>query len=582
MDRDDNDEVPALGFDSLLLQLVDRAGELIGARDRLKSLVRANHDLVTALDLPTVRRRVCSVAAELVDARYAWLVVWDDDGELEDFVHHAVDEGVTGSLGGAVDRQRLLSDVMATGHPHGLVAACAPHCSCGTPELHEPEGGLLVVPIRPRQQLLGTLYLTAKRTGTFTADDEELVHALAVTAGIAMTNARLFDDLAYREQWSSVLAQASRDLSVQEGEEVTALLTGARDLAGAAVAAVTAPGDDPATLVTTHAVGLAAEASIGLVLPVRGTLAGKAVTSGVAAAADGVDQLSPHGYRGMGELGHALAVPFVIEDRGVAALVLARERGEGGFLRRDIEMAEAFAAQLGVVLAQAEVRATRERLGLVEDRQRIARDLHDHVIQRLFAAGLGLDAVVLQIGPGPVADRIALMNEEVNAAISQIRQSIFSLGATSRPTSLRGRVAEVVGTTVGFAVPPATTFAGPVEHVTQESLAQDVAAVVRESLANAVRHGRAGTAHVHVAVREGWLVVEVADDGIGAVDLTPRAERSGLSNMAERARRRGGSMTAEVVPRDDGAGGAAPVEGGAPGDPRAAAGGVVVRWSVPL
>jgi signal transduction histidine kinase len=194
----------------------------------------------------------------------------------------------------------------------------------------------------------------------------------------------------------------------------------------------------------------------------------------------------------------------------------------------------------------AAARADRQKMLLLEDRGRIARDLHDHVIQQLFATGLELQSISGILNPGPIAERIAESVANIDASISQIRTVIFALSASSSDArvTVRHRIIDLANEVSGsLGSVPSVSFAGPVDLVVTDSLASEIVAVTREALANVAKHARAQQATVSVAVRDALVVVEVTDDGRGmSTEKGVATRRSGLANLEKRALLRGGSL----------------------------------------
>jgi signal transduction histidine kinase len=293
-------------------------------------------------------------------------------------------------------------------------------------------------------------------------------------------------------------------------------------------------------MVTHRAVGERADLVESLRLPIEGTMAGQAIRAGEAllVAEEGGDRLLQDHL----DLGSAMVIPFSTADGRGGALSINRNRGRPAYTDRDLEMGRSFAGHVGVAIEQRQARIAYRKVALMEDRSRIARDLHDHVIQRLFAAGLGLQATATSVDPA-AAERIASSIAEIDGAIAQIRQSIFALNQApeSSTVSLRARVLETVER-IADQLPhrPSMTFLGPVDLMVSGDLIDDVIAVVNEGLANVVRHAAAEHVSVQVSAIAGEVTVLVIDDGRGPGE-SPRL--SGLRNMDDRATQRGGSFT---------------------------------------
>jgi signal transduction histidine kinase len=244
------------------------------------------------------------------------------------------------------------------------------------------------------------------------------------------------------------------------------------------------------------------------------------------------------------EVGPVMAVPLSTSNGVRGALVVGRVVGGQPFDAEDLDMATTFANHAAVALELADARASEQRIALLEDRDRIARDLHDHVIQRLFAAGLSLDGLVGGIG-APADQRIGAVVDEIDETIRQIRTSIFELRGSLGPTigSVRTQLLGVISEVRPLlSAEPQVNFVGPVDSVIPEDIAEDLLAVLREALTNIARHADAGVVQIRLSASTSEAHLEIADDGVG---LGTSTRRSGLANLRERAELRGGTMTIE-------------------------------------
>jgi GAF domain-containing protein len=197
----DYSAAPRLELDQLLTQLIDHAQDVVAARDRLRGLLRANRLIIGDLALPVVLRRIAEGARDLVQARYAALGVLGPDGGLEQFIHVGVDEETVARIGHLPEGKGLLGALIDEPHPIRLANLADDPRSVGFPEGHPPMNSFLGVPIRIRDEVYGNLYLTEREGGPFTAEDEELVAALAATAASAIDNARLYAEAGRRQRW---------------------------------------------------------------------------------------------------------------------------------------------------------------------------------------------------------------------------------------------------------------------------------------------------------------------------------------------------------------------------------------------
>ena len=237
--------------------------------------------------------------------------------------------------------------------------------------------------------------------------------------------------------------------------------------------------------------------------------------------------------------GPAIVGPLLAADTLHGLLVVGYRSGERRDTEADRAMITAFAGQAALALERARAQEERELYAVLEDRERIARDLHDVVIQRLFATGLQLQTTATLAGRPEVATRVNAAVDQLDTTIRDIRSAIFELRSPLN-AGLRTQLREVVDAAadpLGFR-PTLETF-GPVDSVASDHLRADLLAVVREALSNVVRHAGATAVRVAVRVEDGALSVLVADNGVGVGDAVPRG---GLANMAERAGGHGGTF----------------------------------------
>lgn len=517
---------------------------------RLRRLLDVVPHVIGELDLGQVLDRIVHAAVDLVDARWGALGVIGTDGGLERFVHVGMAPPEVTAIGHLPDGHGLLGAVIDSGEAIRLAHLAEDPRSVGFPDHHPGMDAFLGVPIRIRDRVFGNLYLTNHDGGPeFSDEDERLVSSLAAVAAIAIDNARLFEESSRRERWSTALAEVTAALLSEDTVDILAVLAErvASVIDSELVCVIVADGSDdgqPMLRVDT-ARGVGADELIGRRYPAAGTLSGRAMASGTIASLDADDHRDSVVRDGPSA---AMALPVRAGDQMLGALTVYRAAEAPRFTDAERSMAAEFAQQAGVAIELTRGRADRQRLVLVEDRSRIARDLHDHVIQRLFGTGLALQAIGAR-NPA-AADAIAAQVDAIDAAIGEIRTAIFALAP--RPGSggaLRHRLLDVATEAApGLANPPLVTFSGPVDLLVVGDLADDVLAVVRESLANAARHARATRVEVSVAADDDQVVVTVDDDGVGIPDAMERA--SGTRNLDDRARRRGGHY--ELTTRSEG------------------------------
>jgi signal transduction histidine kinase len=538
-------DLPRLELDQLLAQLVDRAHEVMAAQGRLRGLLRASQMVTRDLALPAVLRRIAEAARELVGARYAALGVISPAGGLIEFVHSGMPPEAVERIGHLPQGKGLLGALIDDPRPIRLRRIADDARSTGFPPGHPPMESFLGVPIRIRDEVFGNLYLSESTRGEFSAEDEELAKALAATAAVAVENARLYESAQTRGEWLQAVAAITRQVLAADPDGANGPL---RLIAEASVrtahadlVTVVLPAGDGELRVDV-AVGTGAEQLSGMTLPMTGSLSGQVFSTGVPVRQSIADrETAVIATAAALDLGPVLAVPLLGSTQVRGVLWAGRRGGQPAFGPEELDMAAGFANQAALAIELAEARAEQQRVAMLDERDRIAADLHDHVIQRLFAAGLGLQSTAATLGPGTPTDRILATVDDLDDTIRQIRTSIFQLQQVRSPAfrGLRARLLDVAAeltAVVGFA--PALRLSGLLDTLSDD-LGEDVVAVARESLTNVARHARARSVEVDIAAVENRLTVDVRDDGIG---LGSSDRRSGLDNLHRRAERRGGSF----------------------------------------
>jgi signal transduction histidine kinase len=488
-----------------------------GSRDALLEAVLA---VGSDLDLQQVLQRIVAAAVTLADATYGALGVLSVDGlSLARFITVGIDDEAVAHIGPPPKGLGVLGELIRAPQPLRLADLAEHPASYGFPANHPPMRSFLGVPVLVGSEVFGNLYLTEKRgTDEFTAEDKGVMVALAAAAGVAIKNARLYDESRRRTEWRAANSEVlTALLTGAERSDVLELVTRrAREVVGAEQVLLAIPDgdgwaaghageDDPAVL-----------DELLLVLPK--VLSGQVALPITAGGRDGV-------ALPVGSIGVLVCLWHVVPSESHLA---------------DLEF---FGAQAAVALELAERRRQAEQFAVVEDRDRIARDLHDLVIQRLFATGMLLQSAMrlTESSPEQARQRVDRAVGELDGTIRELRSTIYGLQAPSesRP-SLRSQVLQVVDAAalqLGFA--PSLRMDGLLDTLATADIVDNVLATLREALSNVARHAHA--AHVEVSVRVQGKVfsVEVIDDGIG---MGRDAARSGLVNLASRAERLGGSM----------------------------------------
>lgn len=535
--------VPALHIDELLEQLVSRAGEVVAARDGLRKLVAANGSILGELSLPEVLRRVVESACDLTRARYGALGVIGSDGTLEQFIHVGIDSADVAAIGPLPTGHGLLGTLIAHPEPITLIDLGADDRSYGFPEHHPPMHSFLGVPIKLRDEVYGNLYLTESLDGQFTSEDSELAVSLAGTAAIAIENARLFRDSQRREDWLEASTRiTARLLTRPVDNALRDIADQVHTLADADVVIVVLPVGDGQQLRIEVAVGQGESELTGRVYADDDTLSQAAIDTELPiriAIANDAANLRVH-LSDVVKVGPVIALPLTGSGKPRGALLAGRLVGRSPFSLAELDMAATFAAHAAVALELADARTAHERVTLLEDRDRIARDLHDHVIQRLFAAGLTVQSVLSGRAINST-DRLSRVVDDIDETIRQIRSSIFALqtkpDGESTVRSQLLRTVEEVATTMDR--PPRIRFSGPIDTLVPTEVIHDLRAVLCEALTNVARHAGAGSVEVDLAVADGHLTLDVVDDGVG---IGTPVRSSGLANMRYRAERHDGLL----------------------------------------
>jgi signal transduction histidine kinase len=515
---------------------------MTAGRERLWPLLQAVAGIGSDLDLHSTLSRIVVSACQVANARYGALGVIGPDRTLVEFItdgmtvtqRHDVGDLPTGRgvLGLLTDEPRPLRLDDIAGHPR----------SFGFPPGHPVMRSFLGVPVRIRDTVYGNLYLAEKRDAErFGDEDEEIVVALAVAAGIAIDNARLYAAAGRRQQWLEATAEITNTLvgQVDRTDVLRLVAQHAREVSQAELVAILLYEETTGEL---H-VDITEPATPSLdrtALPMAGTPFEKVITAGghmlvdnLAAAASWPAEVPQ---------GPALLAPLAMTGTVQGVLVVGLAAGSVGFDgEADVSMITTFAAQAAFVLERARAQEERELFVVLADRERIARDLHDVVIQRLFATGLGLQGLTRRAGRDDVRERLDQAIDELDATIRDIRTAIFELhnpAAGSVRAALTAAVDEAAQT-LGFR--PRLTVSGPIDLTVADSLRSDLLAVVSEALSNVVKHARATTVTIDVRVDADRLLLRVADDGTG-VGVGEADAGNGMTNLRGRADDRGGEF----------------------------------------
>ncbi len=492
------------------------------------------------LDLPAVLNRFLDVSLAHTGAKHAAINVLSPEGRSVDFYFKGMDRSLWERIGRGPGAVGVLGRIPAQGTL--VIDEVTEHPAFeGLPAGHPPLGSFLGTALKVRDRVFGYLYLASKEGG-FTAQDETIVRALAAAASVAIDNSTLYRDALERERWLTASQEVTTRLLADPGDEgaLARLVEAAKELGHASAATLVLPGMDEQWVMEFTA-GAKAEELLGLTLP-EGGQALKTIRSGVGTVA-----LEPPGeviLEPVREFGPALYAPLRTEGRTVGLLMLWRDKGQLAFGNADLDTAQRFADQAALALSVAELRHVKDVSALLEDRQRIADDLHDLVSQELFAASIQVESLA-DLVPSEFRTTLENVRNHITRAQREVRGVVSTLDdeRSAEPLSERIRREIVVSqNALGFAPSVKVDWDSlPPEIETDASLTDDLVAVVRESLSNVAQHAHASRAEVTIVVEDDRLAVTVTDNGIGPPEKYSR--HSGTSNLANRALRRAGSFS---------------------------------------
>ena len=539
----------------VLRDLQDRIESLIDTRDKMDGLLEAVLAVASGLELDTTLRRIVQAAIDLVEADYGALGVIAEDGSLAEFVYLGIDDHTRELIGHLPEGHGLLGLVIDEGKPLRLEEMSSHPASVGFPANHPPMRSFLGVPVRVREKVFGNLYLTEKTNGEpFTEDDEVVVQALAAAAGIAIENAHLYEQATVRQKWLAATSEVTTELlaGTDPVDALNLIAARVRELTGSDITMLALPDSgnldededldvDAIELAVTVCAGPRAAELTGARIDTETSVSGAVYRDRTPRSIaewtfhhDGGEQLS---------FGPALVVPLRAGERTAGVLVTARETGAPVFESAQLQMIASFADQAALALQLAAKQRAARELDVLGDRDRIARDLHDHVIQRLFAVGLAMQSTQRRTKSPEVQRRLGESIDQMHDIVQEIRTAIFDLhggegGQTG--TRLRNRLYNAIAElTADAPLHPTVTMSGLLDSV-PSSLAEHAEAVVREAVSNAVRHARATNLVIGIAAKETELRITADDDGVG---VPADVSQSGLRNLRERAEQAGGHFT---------------------------------------
>jgi signal transduction histidine kinase len=540
--------------------------ELLAARDQMEQLLRVIVEIGSDLDLDATLRRIVRSARDLTSAPYGALAIRDSGGTLISFVHQGIDAKRAHQIGPLPVGKGVLSISLLDTPALRLNDLTKHPAAVGFPDQHPPMQAFLGVPITIRGTVFGSLYLAHDDPArTFSEPDELAARALAFAAAVAIDNAQVFE----RERASVKWLDASREITtallsnVEPSRSPLQLIAErACALTEAEQAIVLVPVDadltidEIDTLVVSAAVGRNAAEVLGQRVPVDGSTSGSVFRSGTPLITEALSY-PIHAFTDVGQR-PAIVMPLRTHDEVAGVIAVARSADQPPFDSDYLDLVSDFATHAALALMLASGREHARQLTIVAERERIAHDLHDHVIQRLFAAGMDLQGTVARVRSSEISDRLNRTLDDLQTIIEEIRTTIFQLKSPlGTDGDFRNRIQRVVADlTENRDIATTVRMHGPMAAVEGE-LAEHAEAVTAEAVSNAVRHSGASRLNVEVRVDD-MLTVDISDNGRGIPVDNSRS--SGLANMSYRAVQVGGSC--EISRPSDG--------------------GTRVRWTAPL
>ncbi len=540
--------------------------ELLAARDQMEQLLRVIVEIGSDLDLDATLRRIVCAARDLTSAPYGALAIRDPGGTLISFIHEGIDADKVRQIGPLPVGKGILSVSLLDAPALRLDDLTQHPAAVGFPDQHPAMRAFLGVPITIRGTVFGSLYLSHDDPArVFSEPDEVAARALAFAAAVAIDNAQVFE----RERTSVKWLDASREITtallsniepsrpplqliaeracaLTEAEQAIVLVPVDADLAI----------DEIDTLVVSVAVGLNAAEVLGQRVPVDGSTSGRVFRSGTPLITESLT----YPIQAFTDVGQrpAIVMPLRTHDEVAGVIAVARGADQPPFDSSYLDLVSDFATHATIALMLAWGREHARQLTIVAERERIAHDLHDHVIQRLFAAGMDLQGTVARVRSPEISDRLNRTLDDLQTIIEEIRTTIFQLKSPlGTDGDFRNRIQRVVADlTENRDIATTVRMHGPMTAVGGE-LAEHAEAVTAEAVSNAVRHSGASRLTIEVRVGD-MLTVDISDNGCGISADTSR--RSGLANMSYRAVQVGGSC--EIS--------------------RPSEGGTRVRWAAPL
>ncbi|MGP4057299.1 GAF domain-containing protein [Mycobacterium sp. 4D054] len=535
-----------------LRRIHEQLDELAADRDQLGELLQVAIEINSGLELDATLHRIVRAAKTMTAARYGAIGVWGEDGALASFIYDGMDEKTAAAIGGLPVGKGLLGFLRDGTAPVRLSDLAEHPASAGLPDGHPPLRAFLGMPIQVRGKPFGSLYLADDRGDfAFAEADETSARALASVAAVAIDNARLFGQARAAARWTDASREITAAVLCDDDPYLRPLQLIVRrvcELTDAEQGIVLVPADpeqpqsEVDTLVVSAAYGCHVDDVLDQRVPIEGSTTGAVFRSGEPV----ITEAFRRPIRAFTDVGErpAIVVPLRSEQQCLGVLAVARNDFGPRFDTAYLDLVRDFADHTAIALTMARARCSATELAMLTDRERIAHDLHDQVIQRVFAVGMDLQGLSARVRPPEASERLSSCIDELQAVISEIRSTIFNL---QKP--VHGAFAKRIRhafhrLTEDRDVAATLSLSGPMGAV-DPPLADDAEAVVLEGLSNAVRHLGASAISVEITVGDD-LIIGICDNGRGLAPGDQR--RSGLANLAASARAAGGDFAVDLPP----------------------------------
>ena len=520
---------------------------MTATKDRKDALLEAGLTLASELSLPVVLQRIVDLAVQVTDSRYGALGVIGADGALSDFVTTGISARQRREIGSLPRGRGLLGYLIKYPKPIRIASIAEHSKSVGFPPQHPPMTSFLGAPVLAMGKVYGNIYLTEKRGAhEFTEADELSLIVLATQAGVAIANATQYGETRKRERWLDALRDiTSKILAGADADLLLPLIAErARELANADAATIVSVTAIPGELVVAAAAGRQSARMQGQSVPADRSISGEVMKSGKPLVFEdaSVERKAYPPIIRTGGIGPAIFVPLQARGQSMGTLMVANLKGGRMFEERTLRLVETFADQAAMAIQYGRAQGELRRLGLMEERERIAKDLHDGIIQSLFAVGMYLQSTAQIAGSPDVSARVEGSVTELDRVIRDLRNYIFGL----RPGILADRQLDQALRVLGEEVKARSRIGVRVEIDPEIAAAlsphsHHIVQLTREALSNVTRHAHAGSASVSLVRKDSSAVLTIEDDGVG-FNTRAASAGNGLRNMRERAEALGGQM----------------------------------------